>query len=233
MKPFAAFLFMALLTSTAISEELLKPGETWTYTAQYTVKDADICSDIVNNATVNALDPCFKAVGPARDNATVKIKYKADMALNKTSDKFGKKVNARDTINYTYYVTNTGDVNLAIESLIDDMVNPVQYTSGDENGDGLLNPEEVWIYEGAYKVEEDDLCFDIINIAVVKATDPCHSEISMEDREVVETNCIEKVCCQDRNNLEGIKSGEQVAIGLGYGKAENNVKIASNQRGLD
>jgi uncharacterized repeat protein (TIGR01451 family) len=233
MKKFILFIFMAMLISTAISEDLLKPGETRTYTSKYTVKDTDICSDIVNNATVNANDPCSKEVTPAKDTETVHTKYKADIRFDKVSNKSGEEVDAGGIIEYTYYVENTGDVNLTIVSLVDDMITPVQYISGDENRDRFLNPGEVWTYEGFYGVVEDDLCFDIVNTATLKATDPCNRPMERKDREVVKTTCIGRVCCQDRTNLERIESGDQKAIGFQNGKAKNNVKIVTNQMGGD
>jgi uncharacterized repeat protein (TIGR01451 family) len=232
MKKFIFYIFMVFLIYTAASEDYLKPGETRTYTAKYTVKETDICSDIVNNATVNAFDPCFKVVGPSNDTERVHIKYKADVLLKKVSDKKGEKVNVGDTINYTYYVENIGDVNLTIVSLVDDMIVPVQYISGDEILDGLLNPGEVWIYKGIYKVNQGDLCFDIVNTATLKATDQCHNLIKRESKEVVETTCAERICCQDRyNNKERIDSGKQKAVAFKNGKAKNNVKIVTNQMG--
>jgi len=230
MKASIFFIFMAILISTAVSEDLLKPGETRTYTAQYTVKDTDICSDIVNNATVNATGPCSSNVSSTATRV-VTTSYEADILFDKVSNKSGEEVDAGDIIKYTYYVENTGDVNLTIVSLVDDMITPVQHISGDENQDLLLNPGEVWTYEGFYEVVEDDLCFDIENTAKLKATDLCNRPIERKDSEVVETTCIGRICCQDRTNLERIESGNQKAIGFQNGKAENNVKIVTNQMG--
>jgi uncharacterized repeat protein (TIGR01451 family) len=217
MNIFIYFILTIGLISTAASEDInvLKPGETWTYTAQYTVKDTDICSDIVNNASVNATGPCSSY---ASSNATeaVPTSYDADISLDKISDKSGEEVDEGDIIKYTYYVENIGNVNLKIVFLIDDMITPVQYISGDENQDSMLNPGEVWTYEGNYVVKEDD---------------PCNRSIERKDREVVKTTCIRRICCQDRTNLERIESGNQKAIGFQNGKAKNNVKIVTNQMG--
>jgi uncharacterized repeat protein (TIGR01451 family) len=233
MKKFISFILLIILISTGASEDLLRPGETRTYTAQYAIKETDICSDIVNNATVNAIDPCSKAVVPSNDTEVVHIRYKADVLLKKVSDKSGEEVDAGDIITYTYYVENIGDVNLTIISLVDDMIAPVKYISGDENQDSMLNPGEVWMYEGNYVVKDDDLCFDIVNTALLTARDPCNRPIERKDREVVKTTCIRRICHQDRTNLERIEFGNQKAIGFQNGKAENNVKILTNQIGGD
>jgi hypothetical protein len=232
MKSLALFILLVAVISTAISEDLIKPGETRTYTAQYIVKDTDICSDIVNNATACATDPCSKAVDSAQDTARVHITYDAAISLDKVSDKSGEEVNAGDTITYTYYVANEGNVNLTDVDIIDNKIGSISYKSGDNNGDGWLNLSEVWAYEGIYDVDEADLCSDIINTAIVRARDPCNRSVRpSRDTEVVRTSCNEIVCCQNRRSIELIKYGRQIALGFGNGKAGNNIKIVSNQVG--
>lgn len=232
MKSLTFFILMSAVISTAISEDLIKPGETRTYKAQYIVKDTDICSDIVNNATACATDPCSKAVDVARDTARVHTTYNAAISLDKTSDKSGEEVDVGDTITYTYYVANEGNVNLTDVDITDNKIGAISYKSGDNNGDGWLNLSEVWAYEGVYDVDEADLCSDIVNTAIAKARDPCNRLVrSSSDTEVVKTSCNEMVCCENRDNIELIKYGRQVALSFGNGKAGNNIKIVSNQFG--
>ncbi len=235
MNKFLIFNFMITLISIAASEDALGPGDTKTYTAQYTVKDADICKGaIVNLANVTAKDPCGTMV---EDNATasVRIVYNAAIDFEKSSDKSGEIVDAGDTITYYYYVTNTGDVPFSSVTVTDDMAGlseidgPVEAEGG--NGDTLLDPGEAWTYTSTYEVLEEDLCHNIVNWGTVTATDPCQNEIIKNDPEVVETTCIE--CCQDRYNVEGIGAGNQMAVGFHNGEAENNVKIITNQGGDD
>jgi uncharacterized repeat protein (TIGR01451 family) len=219
------------MISTAVSEDFINPGETRTYTAQYLVKETDICSDIVNNATASAIDPCSSAVYDA-DTARVHITYNAAISLDKTSDKSGEEVDAGDTITYTYYVANEGNVNLTDVDIIDDKIETISYKSGDNNGDGWLNLSEVWEYEGIYDVDEADLCSDIVNTAIVRARDPCNRLVrSSSDTEVVKTSCNEMVCCENRSNIELINYGSQTAISLGNSNARNNIKIMSNEFG--
>ena len=49
------------------------------------------------------------------------------------------------SVTYTYHVTNPGTVDLSNVTVTDDKVSTVTYVSGD-NGDGLLQPGETWIY---------------------------------------------------------------------------------------
>lgn len=233
MKIFIFFIMLAALVWTADSQDRLAPGETWTYTRNYTVQETDICQAIQNNVTVNAIDPCSRKVGPAVDNETVNTTYRADIRFDKVSNKSRVLVDAGDIIGYTYYVENTGDVNLTITSLADDMIFDVQYISGDENRDGVLNPGEMWSFAGAYKVVEDDLCRSITNEAELKARDPCNNQLERTDEEVVETVCGENICCQDGYNRDEIISGDQFASGVGNADAKNNVDIKTCQEGID
>jgi conserved repeat domain len=56
------------------------------------------------------------------------------------------------TIDYTYTVTNTGNVPLSSVAVVDNLVSPVTYQSGDDNTDGLLDLTEVWVFTGSYLV---------------------------------------------------------------------------------
>ena len=236
MKKLLIFLFMITLVSIAASQDALGPGVTKTYTANYTVKDSDICKGaIVNIANVTASnETCGKSV---EDNATasVRIVYNADIDFEKSSDKSGEIVDAGDTITYYYYVTNTGDVSFSSVTVTDDMAGlsaidgPVEAAGG--NGDLLLDPGEAWTYTSKYQVQEEDLCHKIVNWGTLTARDPCQNEIIKKDPEEVETTCIE--CCQDRYNSESIGAGNQMAVGFHNGEAENNVKIITNQGGDD
>ena len=230
------FLFMITLVSIAASQDALGPGVTKTYTANYTVKDSDICKGaIVNLANVTARnETCGKSVED-NDTAIVRIVYKADIDFEKSSDKSGEIVDAGDTITYYYYVTNTGEVTFSSVTVTDDMAGlswiegHVEAEGG--NGDTLLDPGEAWTYTSTYQVQEEDLCHKIVNWGTVTARDPCQNEIIKKDPEEVETTCIE--CCQDRYNSESIGAGNQMAVGFHNGEAENNVKIITNQGGDD
>lgn len=50
------------------------------------------------------------------------------------------------TITYTETITNPGTEPLSHVTLTDDKCEPMDYISGDTNGDELLDPSESWIY---------------------------------------------------------------------------------------
>lgn len=223
------FFILNLSASLSICQDQLAPGDSWTYEASYRVEESDICSCIVNNATVNAFGPCSNVSNSSGD-VKVEIIYEPGIDLEKLSDKSGEKVDAGDAITYTYFVANTGDVNLSNVSIEDDMVRHISYISGNDNGDDLLNPGEVWIYEGSYLVDEEDLCHSIVNNAIVRAVDPCKIELDDNATAEVETVCpIGCICCPEGENRDLINLGDQRAVGLPNSQAENNVDIDISQ----
>ena len=97
----------------------LMPGEFRTYTAKYIVTEKDLCQNIINQAWANATDPCNKTLYV---NATWSIptNYTAAIKIDKRADV--SSAGLGDVINYTYTVTNIGDVNLSDLKIEDDML---------------------------------------------------------------------------------------------------------------
>lgn len=50
------------------------------------------------------------------------------------------------TVKFTYLVTNPGTVELSDVTVTDDKISAVPFVSGDVNGDGILQPDETWVY---------------------------------------------------------------------------------------
>ena len=224
------FLIFVSLVFLSLGQDQLAPGDSWTYQASYRVEESDICSCIVNSATVNASDPCSN-VSNSSVGVLVEIIYEPGINLEKISDKSGEEVDAGDTITYTYFVANTGDVNLSNVSIEDDMIKYIRYISGNDNGDYLLNPGEVWIYEGSYLVDQNDLCHSIVNYAIANAIDPCKINQSDNATVKVETVCpVDCICCPEGENRDLTNIGDQHAVALSNSQAENNVEIDMSQR---
>ena len=95
----------------------LMPGEFRTFYARYIVTERDLCQNIINEALANATDPCNKIL---HVNATwsVPTNYTAAIKIDKWADVSSAGIG--DVINYTYTVTNTGDVNLSGLKIEDD-----------------------------------------------------------------------------------------------------------------
>jgi len=75
-----------------------------------------------------------------------------DIAVSKMASAW--LVHAGDTVTYTYMVTSPGDTPLSL-GLRDDRCSPVTFTSGDDDGDGRLDPIEAWVYHCQMSVGDD------------------------------------------------------------------------------
>ncbi len=55
-----------------------------------------------------------------------------------------------DTVNYTYNVSNAGGLPLSGVSVLDDKAGPAAHQGGDTNGNGALDPGELWEFKTQY-----------------------------------------------------------------------------------
>ncbi|NEP89443.1 MAG: hypothetical protein F6K18_22875 [Okeania sp. SIO2C2] len=108
--------FNPTLTDDGNGDEILDVGESWTYTATYTVTQADIDdgSDLVNVATADSNETEEKT-----DDETVDVVQNPNLAVVKTGDITEVQVAGTD-ITYTYTVTNTGNQTLTNVTVVDD-----------------------------------------------------------------------------------------------------------------
>ena len=89
--------------------------------------------------------------------------------LDGSADSDGVIDSAGDSIYYTLSATNTGDTTLSDVIVIDpfisasmdkngdDVIDSLDITGGDENGDGLLDIGETWVWDGTYQITQDDI----------------------------------------------------------------------------
>jgi len=76
------------------------------------------------------------------------IKIKSKINLGDASSPFGAEIHLGEMINWSFEISNTGGSPLSGVEVNDSRfdVYPI-YRSGDANGDTLLDPDEVWIFE--------------------------------------------------------------------------------------
>ncbi len=74
--------------------------------------------------------------------------------VEKTADPTSLPAGGGD-VTYTYVVTNTGDVALSSIKVDDDKCSPVDYVSGDEDGDSKLDVKETWTFECKQTITKD------------------------------------------------------------------------------
>jgi len=76
-----------------------------------------------------------------------------------------------DNLTYIYYVSNEGDVPLADVNVTDDKAGQPVYVDGDDNADGILDEDEMWIFTAEYTVKGDEAGL-LRNTATAAGTGP-------------------------------------------------------------
>jgi uncharacterized repeat protein (TIGR01451 family) len=144
------------------NNSVLNPGETWVFTATYTVKAGDP-SPLVATATVSGVTETFVTV-TAIETASTPILPAPGIDLDKVADPDMAYIG--DNITYTYTVTNTGDTALGNVTVTDDLIESVVMTGGDGNENGLLDTDETWTFTANYTVgpEAPDTLVNTANV---------------------------------------------------------------------
>jgi uncharacterized repeat protein (TIGR01451 family)/uncharacterized repeat protein (TIGR02543 family) len=117
----------------------LQPGERWTFTCVITVNSAKT-GTATATGTNSAGDP-----ESAESNDDISV---ASASMTVSVSPATKKIYSNSSVTYTYTVNNTGNVELYKAGLTissSDCVTP-RFKSGDDNGDGNIDPEETWIF---------------------------------------------------------------------------------------
>jgi len=130
---------------------ILEAGEVWTYTVDYTVQAGDT-NPLINIAIVTGEDEDGDEVTDD-DEESIPIEEKVNprLCVDKTGPAYAY---VGDTINYTFYVYNTGDVPLSDITVFDSVTGEATYKSGDVNNNGLLDVDEVWVFTDTWVVQE-------------------------------------------------------------------------------
>ena len=151
----------------------LKVDETWTYSASYTVTQADIDAggnfdttdpaDGLNDVIRNVASVDTDQTDPEEDHADSPVDQSPDLAIVKTvtainGEPTDTTVNAAgDVISYSITVENTGNVTLTNVVLTDALTDDETYVSGDGPVVGDLEVDETWTYSASYTVTQADI----------------------------------------------------------------------------
>ncbi len=165
----------------------LRPGTTQTVTATYTLSAVDQpaldAATLHNDATANGAPVRGTAPPDAAASANVLLTQQARIAVVKpvptaVSVAAGldpTRVDAGDTVNYVFNVTNAGNVTLNTVSVSDPLsgLPAPTYQSGDTNSDNLLDIGETWVFVAQYVLQQADLNLGRVeNRATANALDP-------------------------------------------------------------
>ena len=147
----------------------LSLGETWQYTADHTVTQAEIDNGGVVDpslAITNTASASTDQGASATGSASVPVAQHPHVALTKTAtlaDGGATADHAGDVINYAISLTNNGNMNLTSPVVSDPSVSdlaPVTaggFNAGDTNHDGKLSLGETWQYTADHTVTQAEI----------------------------------------------------------------------------
>jgi uncharacterized repeat protein (TIGR01451 family) len=137
----------------------LDVGETWTFKATHTVTQSELDSGSVTNTATGHASFNASPVDSAAQTVTVYAAQNASLTLVKVVDK-GFYDAVGQVLNYTYSLTNSGNVTLDTPSVDDDNVDvghdPL-YSAGDTNHNGKLDVGETWTFTAQHTVNTVDI----------------------------------------------------------------------------
>jgi uncharacterized repeat protein (TIGR01451 family) len=94
-----------------------------------------------------------------------------------------------DTITYTYYLQNTGDLSLNNIEVDNDITGNAVYQSGDTNGNSILDRGETWVFTSMHVASEEDPSPLVATTTVSAMT---FTSVTVIDTEIVTTSIIPK-----------------------------------------
>ena len=169
-------------------------GETWTYECSYLIDQADIDAGEVDNtadADASYTDTAGNTAGASsEDTETVLIPQVVTLTIDKegeldTAVTGGATVaNPGDRIDYTFDVTNTGNVTLTDPAVTDPNCDaaPALATPSGDDGDGDFEVGETWTYECSYLIDQADIdAGQVDNTGTARAFGPLDDDTTDTD----------------------------------------------------
>ncbi len=154
---------------------VLAPGESTTCTATYTLTQVDVdAGHVANTATVTGTDPHATEV-TAVDSTDVAIPASPGISLDKQAG-VPSGNSAGDSIDYTFLVTNTGNVTLDPVSVDDPTANPVTCPVN------VLAPGESTTCTATYSLSQADVnAGHVANTATATGSGPTGNDVTGTD----------------------------------------------------
>lgn len=159
-------------TESGAADGILALNETWTYTASYTVAQADIDDgrEIANSASATS----SQVATPVVDRVSTPIRQSASFETDKVANL--ATIADPGPINYMITLTNTGNVSLSAVAPVDTLPNGAVAVLGAPSESlpggtaGVLDVGEVWTYQTVYNVTNADIANGATLINTIRVT---------------------------------------------------------------
>ncbi|AZJ32656.1 conserved repeat domain-containing protein/gliding motility-associated C-terminal domain-containing protein [Tenacibaculum mesophilum] len=193
-------------------------NESWSYTANYTITQANIDNgSVTNQATVTGTSISGNNVSDlSDDNSTLEddqtqtnLCQSDGIALIKTAT-FNDEDNdgcsdVGETITYNFALTNTGNTTITNMILTDPMLGgTITLASGDINSNNQLDINETWSYSASYTITQSDIDNgSVSNQATVTGTSISGNNVSdlSDDNSILEDDQTQTTLCQPNNSI--------------------------------
>ncbi|CAO1654070.1 DUF11 domain-containing protein [Salinibacterium sp. NYA9b] len=159
----------------------LAPGETVTATATYTVKQSDVDAGLVRNtASSSGTSPGGTTVTAASPRVDVALQTRTPAVSLTKSGALAGGSTAGSTVNYSFVLTNSGNVTLTNAGITDPLSGLSSITYGTWPGTaGTLAPGQSVTATATYTVKQSDVdAGAVVNSATAKATPPTGADVT-------------------------------------------------------
>ncbi|MBH0116707.1 DUF11 domain-containing protein [Salinibacterium sp. NG253] len=192
----------------------LAPGESVTATANYTITQADVDAGSVSNIATGDAESARDGAAVTDDSpaaVTPLVTQAAAISATKTGAlESGSEGEAGDFIDFSFTITNDGNVTLTGVTLTDPLtdLSAITYTWPTAT-DGVLAPGETAMAVATYELKQSDVdSGSVVNLATPSGVDP--NAVDVDGTEVAATVVVEPDA-----SLSAIKTGELRAGGIG------------------
>ncbi|MFT3860586.1 GEVED domain-containing protein [Micropruina sp.] len=182
----------------------LAPGESTTCTATYTLTQADVdAGEVVNTATATGTPPTGDPVTDD-DSVTTPVPSEPSLTLVKSAGTpSGNRVG--DTIDYTFVVTNTGNVTLSSVGVADPKVGAVDCPETE------LAPDESTTCTATYTLTQADVdAGEVVNTATATGTPPTGDPVTDDDEVTTPIPSTPAIALEKSGTANGEVAGDTI-----------------------
>jgi len=157
------------------ANDQLDDGETWVYTASYTIQPTD-SDPLVNTGVVAGKDGDGDALG-ANDTHSTLLGYTPVLSIAKDGP---AAASVGDTVVYTFSVEHdaaSDNSPVLTLTVTDDLAGAANYVGGDTNSNDELDGGETWVYTASYTIQPTDPNL-LENTATVEGKDKDGADVS-------------------------------------------------------